>query len=277
MLENGQGASELIRVRRHLVVFVVALLGGCITPVRVSQSVLDTIAVCNAGYSVSAGIDLQADLIALASGQLSSDLKLSTAIKGQFLADAKVSDARAVELYRSYVLCVQSERSIAELVAILRQRRAVLVEKLEEDGRSKERIRFDALYETYVEQVQSNQKVAAHETGREIQLLLAAAASAVQRATGTLPNYLFSEPGRRSVDTEAVLFSKRESEQHRSSAPCTGDKVVEIRDVEFVYRISQQCLDPLRQMIENALKECSYLSGPERQNCELQENTIPDP
>jgi hypothetical protein len=224
---------------RFQILGLALVLAGCeIGPPKPSQTVLDTISVCNSGYSVSLTAALEADVLKVSHGDVSAQGRIEKAIQGQFLSKANVSEERAVDLYQSYVNCVQSERSTAELVAILEQRRTVILQQLQQYGRDDTIPKFNALYSSYLTETQANQRVAAHETGRAIQILLMNTAAEVQISVGGMPPtfYLSKDMGP-PIDRMKIVAGGKETKVP-AAPPCKAEIVEE---AEYVYTLAPSC------------------------------------
>jgi hypothetical protein len=207
-----------------------------------SKATLEIISVCSAGYSIALDAGVQVEVADVAEGRVKGSVQLAKRLQGAFMTLAKVSEERAVELYRSYINCVQAQRSVAELLAILRQRHDKIATQLSEDGLNGELDAFRALYARYVEEIQANQRVAAHETGREIQTLLIETELRSKNSSFGTSRYVFSKSQSNSKELSKQSAS---ASQGSSKTPKCVPRTISIQDVEFEYLFSMTCVEDL--------------------------------
>ncbi|MCR8826961.1 hypothetical protein [Pseudosulfitobacter koreensis] len=154
---------------------VILVIGGCDMSAPVDLVDADTrnrIAVCSAGIGLELSADLQAELSEFAlSGSLSAAAR--SEIRGTMFGGADLSDAATAQAFESYIGCIRQETRLFEYIAVLENRRAVLLRELESLG--VDDARLDSLARStsqHIEATRTGNLVLANDLYREITMAL---------------------------------------------------------------------------------------------------------
>lgn len=127
---------------------------------------------CSAGYDIDLSAEIKSNLLDYIFGNFAIKASLQKSLKGHFLSKANVTEDNAVELYKSYLRCIESDSSKEELLSILSIRRDRIIDKFREFNKDEYITNFNKLYNTYTQALIHNKSLLAHETNREIFNLL---------------------------------------------------------------------------------------------------------
>lgn len=185
------------RADRAFSIVVSIMLCSCAPNFNNSDEVIARIATCNAGFNITFDVDGRLAAQRFAAGEVSAGATLKRSFVGAYLQTAEVTEENAIMLYQEYVSCIDGSRSRDELIVLLDSRKQALISKLESLGLPDVEVSFLELYDGYVDAIQENRRIVAHESMREITELLVRTSIDLEQNDGIRVRLFLSEPDSR--------------------------------------------------------------------------------
>lgn len=157
------------------------LLSNCTSHLPVSENqvvnenekrVRTAIEKCSAGFNIELSANFEGSLLEYGLGDIAIKASLKRSMEGYFFSQVNVSESNAVELYKSYLKCIESDSSKDELISLLDLRKDRILNTINDHNQKMYADNFNRLYDAYILALKRNKSIVAHETNREIQHLL---------------------------------------------------------------------------------------------------------
>lgn len=161
--------------RASAAVLISLTLAGCIRQDLVDQDTRNRIAVCSAGIGLTLSAGLRAELAAFEKGgTLSAEARQE--IRGAIFGDADLGEAATTQAFDGYLACIRQETALIQYIAVLENRRTILLADLQAAGLPEAEVAaFADLTQRHIAATRTGNLVLASDLYRQITLAIAKA------------------------------------------------------------------------------------------------------